>query len=360
MLLALISLNVTNFRCLASVEAVFSAPVSLVVGPNAAGKTSLLEAIAYCGLGRSFRGATVDKLIRRGESEFVVSALVSREGREFRIGVRNGRSGLEVSVGGYGGGGAAALAGALPVQVIDPEVHDLVAGGPEQRRRYLDWTVFHVEQGFLDAWRRYRRVLRQRNACLKSGGADRDLVAWDRELIEHAETVTAMREGTFELLKPVLVEVAERLLGSEVGFEFHRGWKVDLSLEAALTESRERDRRQQSTQVGPQRADIRLVYDDRVARKMVSRGQQKLLACAMVLGATYLYQEVAGEPLLILLDDPAAELDDTSLGRLVAELEDLGSQIIATSLDPHRPTFSSPPQRFHVEHGHLSPAGDPE
>ena len=360
MRLALISLNITNFRCLETVEADFSAPVSLVIGPNAAGKTSLLEAIAYCGLGRSFRGATVDKLVRRGESEFVISALVSRGGKEFRVGARNGRGGLEVSVAGDGSGGVAALAGALPVQVIDPEVHDLVAGGPEQRRRYLDWTVFHVEQGFLEAWRRYRRVLRQRNACLKDGGRERDLQAWDRELIEHAGTVTAMREGTFELLRPVLTEVAERLLGSEVGFEFRRGWKSEQSLESALVESRERDRRQQTTHVGPQRADIRLVYDDRVAKKMVSRGQQKLLACAMVLGAADLYQEVAGEPLLILLDDPAAELDESSLGRLVAELEGLGSQIIATSLDPTRPTFSEPPQRFHVEQGHLSAADGPE
>lgn len=334
--------------------------MSLVVGPNAAGKTSLLEAIAYCGLGRSFRGATVDKLIRRGESEFVVSALVSQGGREFRVGVRNGRGGLEVSVGGNSGGGVASLAAALPLQVIDPDVHNLVAGGPEQRRRYLDWTVFHVEPGFLDAWRRYRRVLKQRNACLKSGGAERDLVAWDRELIEHASTVTAMRDGTFELLHPVLAEVAERLLGSDVGFEFRRGWKADQTLEDSLLESRDRDRRQQTTHVGPQRADIRLVYDDRVAKKMVSRGQQKLLACAMVLAAAQLYQEVAGEPLLILLDDPAAELDDMSLGRLVGELEGLGSQIIVTSLDAHRPSFSSEPQRFHVEQGLLSPAAPPE
>ena len=328
----------------------------LIVGPNAAGKTSLLEAIAYCGLGRSFRGATTDKLVRRGAAEFVVVADVERGGVRGKVGVRNGKGGLEVSVGGEHGGGAAALAAALPVQVIDPEIHALVAGGPEERRRFLDWVVFHVEQGFLDSWRRYRRVLKQRNACLKAGGRESDLVAWDRELIEYAEAVTAQRESTFALIEPLLAEVAERLLGAPVGFEFRRGWKSDLDLAAALQESRDRDRKLQTTHVGPQRADIRLVFDDRVAKKMVSRGQQKLLACAMVLAATEVYQEVAGEPLLILLDDPAAELDDRSLGRLVAELERLGSQIIATSLDAGRPSFAHPPRMFHVEQGQLQRA----
>ena len=328
----------------------------LIVGPNAAGKTSLLEAIAYCGLGRSFRGATTDKLVRRGAAEFVVVADVERGGVRGKVGVRNGKGGLEVSVGGEHGGGAAALAAALPVQVIDPEIHALVAGGPEERRRFLDWVVFHVEQGFLDSWRRYRRVLKQRNACLKAGGRESDLVAWDRELIEYAEAVTAQRESTFALIEPLLAEVAERLLGAAVGFEFRRGWKSELDLAAALQESRDRDRKLQTTHVGPQRADIRLVFDDRVAKKMVSRGQQKLLACAMVLAATEVYQEVAGEPLLILLDDPAAELDDRSLGRLVAELERLGSQIIATSLDAGRPSFAHPPRMFHVEQGQLQRA----
>ena len=328
----------------------------LIVGPNAAGKTSLLEAIAYCGLGRSFRGATTDKLVRRGAAEFVVVADVERGGVRGKVGVRNGKGGLEVSVGGEHGGGAAALAAALPVQVIDPEIHALVAGGPEERRRFLDWVVFHVEQGFLDSWRRYRRVLKQRNACLKAGGRESDLVAWDRELIEYAEAVTAQRESTFALIEPLLAEVAERLLGAPVGFEFRRGWKSDLDLAAALQESRDRDRKLQTTHVGPQRADIRLVFDDRVAKKMVSRGQQKLLACAMVLAATEVYQEVAGEPLLILLDDPAAELDDRSLGRLVVELERLGSQIIATSLDAGRPSFAHPPRMFHVEQGQLQRA----
>ncbi len=357
--MALVSLKITEFRCLEAVQAELDAPVCLIIGPNAAGKTSILEAIAYCGLGRSFRGATTDKLVRRGAAEFVIVADTESAGKKGRVGVRNGRSGLEVSIAGEQGGGAAALAAALPVLVIDPEVHELVAGGPEQRRRYLDWVVFHVEHGFLEAWRRYRRVLKQRNACLKAGGRESDLVAWDRELLEHAGTVNALRESTFALLEPILMEVAERLLGSAVGFEFRRGWPRDVGLADALADARDRDRKHQTTHVGPQRADIRLVYDDRVAKKMVSRGQQKLLACSMVLAAAEVYQEVAGEPLLILLDDPAAELDDVSLSRLIRELEGLGCQIIATSLDAHRPAFSTPPRRFHVEHGQLTRADDP-
>ena len=78
-------------------------------------------------------------------------------------------------------GGAAALAEALPLQIIDPEVHDLVAGGPEQRRRYIDWVAFHVEQDHLAAWRRFRRALKQRNAALKAGSAAATIRSWNVE-----------------------------------------------------------------------------------------------------------------------------------------------------------------------------------
>ena len=103
---------------------------------------------------------------------------VEAGGGRLSVGVSNGREGLEVRVGGESAGGAAVLAEALPLQVIDPEVHNLIAGGPELRRRFLDWVAFHVEHEHLFVWRKYRRALKQRNAALKarfSGGGYSEL-----------------------------------------------------------------------------------------------------------------------------------------------------------------------------------------
>ena len=158
----------SNFRCLENVELSLSPDFNLIYGPNASGKTSILEALAYLGRGKSFRGAPITSLVRHGEQAFVLFGETSAGGRHQRVGVRNSREGLEIRVDGQGDGGVAALAEALPLQVIDPEVHDLVAGGPEQRRRFIDWIAFHVEPDHLLAWRRFRRALKQRNAALKS------------------------------------------------------------------------------------------------------------------------------------------------------------------------------------------------
>ncbi len=144
------------------------------------------------------------------------------------------------------------------------------------------------------------------------------------------------------------------MLGSDVRFQYRPGWKEELELLEALEAGIERDLQQGSTQAGPHRADLRLIYDERQARKLVSRGQQKLLACAMVLAATETAQAALERPLLLLLDDPAAELDEDSLGRLMGRVANLGCQVIATSLQPEIGAFTAQAAMFHVEHGVLS------
>ena len=345
-----------GFRCLASVELEADPGFNLICGPNASGKTSILEAIAYLGRGKSFRGAPVSSLIRHGQKEFVLFGKVEDGGRAARVGVRNSVDGLEVRIDGKSGGGAAELAAALPVQIIDPDVHDLVAGAPDQRRRYLDWIAFHVEHGYLDAWRRFRRALKQRNAALRSGQAAATIRGWNAEFVELADRIDAGRRLALEVATGELEETGEEMLGSEVRFDYRPGWKEGVELQEALESGLERDLQQGSTQSGPHRADLRLTYDERQARKLVSRGQQKLLACAMIIAAAQTAQTALERPLLMLLDDPAAELDDDSLARLMARVRNLGCQVIATSLVPDTAIFGGEGAVFHVEHGELSRA----
>jgi DNA replication and repair protein RecF len=346
------SFSCTDFRCLKSVALQADPRNNLIYGANASGKTSVLEAIAYLGRGKSFRGATTDRLLRHGATEFLLFGKVQSGVREIPMGVRNGRNGLELSVDGDRSGGAAALASALPLQVVDPEVHSLVAGGPEHRRRYLDWLAFHVEQGYLTLWRRFRRVLRQRNAALRDG-ASHELRGWDREFTELALEVDGSRQRALDRARPMLEAAGQRLLGSTVGFEYRQGWSAGSSLAEALAAGRDRDLQTGGTGAGPQRADLKLIYDERQARKLVSRGQQKLLACSMILAATRLVQAELGRPLLLLLDDPAAELDDESLDRLMSEVADLDAQVIATALTGDARLFRGPAAMFHVERGVL-------
>ena len=349
-----------NFRCLESVELKPAPDFNLIYGANAAGKTSILEAMAYLGRGKSFRGAATPDLVRHGEQGFVLFGDAGAGDRTARVGVRNSSAGLEVRIDGESGG-AADLAAALPLQIIDPDVHNLVAGGPEQRRRYLDWIAFHVEHGYLDVWRRFRRALKQRNAALRSGAAADTIHGWNAEFVELAGKIDAGRRFALEVAMDALEETGGGLLGSAVGFSNRPGCSEDTELLTALDKGIDRDRQQGSTQHGPHRADLKLRYDERQARKLVSRGQQKLLACAMIVAATETAQAALEQPLVLLLDDPAAELDSESLQRLMHRVVGLGCQIVATSLTPDVPLFPAPAAVFQVEQGRLdrAPRADP-
>jgi DNA replication and repair protein RecF len=311
-----------GFRCLGNIELEPDPDYTLIHGANASGKTSLLEAFAYLGRGKSFRGAPTTNLIQHGEHEFVLFGQVEAAGRLVSVGVRNSRGGLEVRVDGDSSGGAAALAAALPLQVIDPDVHNLVSGGPDERRRFLDWLAFHVEPGYLALWRQFRRALKQRNAALKGGGNRGALSAWDREFCELGGRVDTARQAVLAAALETLREHGSALLGADIDFRYASGWSRDRSLKEAL----------------------------------VSRGQQKLLASAMILAATEIAQTALERPLLLLLDDPAAELDRVSLGRLMDRVAGLGSQVIATSLERDESLFPAAPRVFHVEQGELRAA----
>ena len=250
-------------------------------------------------------------------------------------------------------GGAAALAATVPMQVIDPDVHNLVSGGPDERRRFLDWLAFHVEPDYLGLWRQFRRALKQRNAALRASGGQESLQAWDQEFCDLGERVDAIREKVLHEALPALMDHGAGLVGARIDFRYASGWSAEQSLQEALEAHFERDRLLGTTQVGPHRADLRLVYDERQARRLVSRGQQKLLASSMILAATERVQATLGRPLVLLLDDPAAELDRASLARLMERVARLGSQVIATSLDEGVLEFPAPPRMFHVEQGTL-------
>lgn len=272
------------------------------------------------------------------------------------LGMRVTRDGIEARYAGRPVSGLAELATVFPVQAIDPEVHRLVDGGPQERRRYLDWGVFHVEPTFVETWRRYQRALRQRNACLKAGQSNALVQAWDQELAEAGEAVAAQRERYVVGLQGAVRSVGERLLGVGLELDLHRGWAAERSLKESLEQSLARDRERGVTHSGPHRADLALRVSGLPARDRVSRGQQKLLASSLLLGQLSYDAGQGSATAGLLVDDPAAELDAANLERLLDEVTKLPVQLFVTALDAGNPVLERLPEghRFHVEHGHLT------
>ena len=349
-------LEVRDFRCIESADLEFDSRCNLVSGANASGKTSLLEAIFFLGRGRSFRTPRNETLIRTGAHELLLAGRLDSGAGVRPVGVRYSRDGFEAKASGSRVGSLAELATILPVQAIDPEVHRLVEEGPQERRRYLDWGVFHVEPSFIGHWRRYQRALKQRNAALRAEQSESLVRVWDAELVESGEQVATLRQAYAEKLAPHVARVGERLLGAPVEIILHRGWAADRTLADSLANAWPRDRARGVTHSGPHRADLAVRFEGCLARDRVSRGQQKLAASSLLLGQLRCDAELGSEIALLLVDDPAAELDENHLRGLLQEVGDVSAQLVLTALDPANPALASLPSghRFHVEHGRVT------
>ncbi len=351
--MSLASLQITGVRSIASAALEFRPGLNLIFGANGSGKTSILESAFLIGRGRSFRTRHTEQLISRGREALQLFGTTLDP--THRIGFEYRRD--ESYVGRLDGEDIRSLAelpGALFVEVIDPEVHRLVEGAPGERRRWLDWGVFHVEPGFLESWLRFSRTLKQRNAALKQG---MDPAIWEPELVAQAERVAAARAQWLKSVQPFWQQVVQQLSGLEVGMAYYQGWAAERSLAEALEEGRERDRARGGTLLGPHRADVRLTVQGKPAREVLSRGQQKLVAAALVLALMQRLKDEGRAPPTLLLDDPAAELDSQRLGALVDLVKALRCQLVVTSLHADLGNFGIPERVFHVERGVVTALG---
>ncbi|HXH03991.1 MAG TPA: DNA replication/repair protein RecF [Candidatus Competibacteraceae bacterium] len=333
----LATLEIEHFRNLTRVALECSPGLNLVVGENASGKTSLLEAIYYLGRARSFRSASLRELIQHGAEALRITATLQQPGRQRRIRLGLQRSPRETvaRLDGRPLVSLAELAEALPLLLLNPDSHRLLEEGPRQRRRFLDWGLFHAEPGFLEVWRRYTVALRHRNAALRQGAAERVVAAWDGELAAAALQLDPLRQNFCRTLEDELRPLLAQLLGPlELSLDYRRGWGAEFSdLRAALHHGREQDRRYGHTRLGPHRADFEVRLDGRPVTVQLSRGQQKLLVAALVLAQARLYQRHRGQPCVLLIDDLPAELDPRHRARIMTTLAEMDCQLFVTALE---------------------------
>lgn len=349
-------LEVADLRILRSVSISPCAGLNLILGSNGTGKTSLLEGVYLLGSGRSFRTRHLSALIRRGVGSFrVFGEVVGEAGRRIAVGLSSSGEGMEARVGGRRVARSSELARELAVALLGSESRRLVGGGPGERRRLMDWGLFHVEPAYHGMVQRYTRALRQRNVALRSTGTTMSVRAWDPDLTETGEQISAWRAAYVERLRPLLQGQARRLLGMEVSIRYRPGWGEGMPLGEALERNLARDRDRGATSAGPHRADVVLHVEGLLAEEALSGGQQRLLLGAVVLAQCALVQEEAGVRAVVLVDDLAAELDPANCERLLEGVGELGGQAFVTSVTGGvaRSEVWSERRTFHVEQGNV-------
>jgi DNA replication and repair protein RecF len=352
--MALSRLDIHHLRNLEGTRLEPSAGFNGFYGANGSGKTSVLEAIYILGRGTSFRSKDLGRVLQSGTEAFQLSARLEPQG--LALGVEYQLpSTIQYRIGGQQVRGRLELAHQLPLLFISPESHALISEGPQQRRRFLDWGLFHVEPKFLPAWRRYHRALKQRNRSLGTPGVE---AAWEPELVLAGEEITAMRQQFLQRLEPYLNHYICRLTGIQgLRLQFSPGWRQELDFLSALRAGLPQDRAYGFTRQGPHRADMVIKVDNRLAREVVSRGQQKLLVIALLLAQVALLNREAALSPVILVDDLAAELDRQHKELLLAVLREQQAQVFMTVTERQLlPEDQAPIQWFHVELGRVNPA----
>lgn len=314
----------------------------------------MLEAIYLLARGRSFRSAQIGAVIgHSAERLMVVGHLMSSFDQEGVVmGVERDESGWRGRVAGADCTRISEFAARLPVVLLEPDSHRLISDGPHVRRQYLDWLLFHVEPIYLPIWQRYQKMLRQRNAALKTGATSQLLDALDAPLVAAGEVINEMRgDRTIELL--AATEALNQALGlrlpGAIQMAYRKGHSAEMSLAEALAASRQKDQESGFTRAGPHRADLVLRFDGYPAAQESSRGQQKLLATLLLLAKWQLLADRPDNPPVLLLDDPVSELDQAHLGQVMAWLETQQKQVWVTSTEPTKRPF----KMFHVEQGEI-------
>ncbi len=316
-----------------------SPDLNIIHGPNASGKTSVLEAICMLSRGRSFRTNNIKHLIRSGSEKFQLVARIDSLDREVFVGMERSRSDSEVRLDGRQVKKISDLSAQIPVQVIQPDSHKIIEEGPELRRRYLDWGVFHLHHEFSNSHAHYSKSLRQRNAALKNRQPVELVKAWDAELIKAANEIDRLRRDYIEQLSLVLPPLLRDQLGKfDFSMKYYPGWNQDHGFDEALFNNLPKDLEAGFTSVGPHRADLKLSVDGVPAAEKISRGQQKILVTTMLLAQAILYnrkQATDGRnKCILLIDDVAAELDENHRRKLIQVLDANEFQLFVTSISP--------------------------
>ncbi|MBN1378744.1 MAG: DNA replication/repair protein RecF [Gammaproteobacteria bacterium] len=349
-------LKIENFRNFVEETIEPSNGLNLLFGDNAAGKTSTLEAIGFLSTLRSFRSAKMAELIRYQQENLRITAIIDEGGREIPVGLERANGELTLKADGKKIQKASELAIRLPIQTIHPDSHLLISGGPKQRRRFLDWGVFHVEQGFLEQWRRYEKSVRQRNAAIRLNSPWKVVSTWDNIISDAAEAIQKYRQRYIDNLNMILPAFTQSISSAkQVDIEYLPGWDVSQALSKYLEDHQDRDRRRGFTCSGPHRADLIFRVDGQEADKHISRGQQKMLVFSLLLSQVVLFTEQTGKRCVLLLDDLAAELDDHHRGSLLDLLREMSVQTFITCVQKENIQLDNWVQHklFHVEHGKI-------
>jgi DNA replication and repair protein RecF len=373
------NLHLLQFRNYQDQWVEFGAPKTILVGNNAQGKSNLLEAVELLSTLKSHR-VTRDRDLVKEETEWgKIVATLERQTGEIDLSLtlrRNGRR--TVSRGSEPLKRQIDFLGTINAVQFSSLDLDLVRGGPEHRRNWLDTLVIQLEPFYAHILQQYHQILRQRNALLKkfreqgvakdssvSAVSRSELALWDAQLVTAGVRVMRRRARALQRLAPISQNWHQAISGSTEKLEIKYFPSVAMEKDdlewlqqAFLEKINQRsiaEQHQGTTLVGPHRDEVAFSINQTPARQYGSQGQQRTLVLALKLAELKLIEEVIGEPPLLLLDDVLAELDLNRQNQLLETIQSRFQTLITTThLSAFDPVWLDASQILYVEAGHIS------
>lgn len=337
--------------------------INVLLGANGAGKTSVLEALHLFAYGRSFRSARRKDLVQDSSDRFelaltlcsdddVGGRLKAHPQRHVLCGDRDKLQafmGLERRTSRVN-----EIIKQCPLLFFGPDSDNLIQSSSDTRRRFIDWLVFHVEPEGALLLQQHRRLLAQRNAALKAQVDSSSLQTWTDALAERINDVNQARSRVLEQLQPWFVnhatyfddELSKPQLNYWPGYASTHQHPIDALMEAMV-----RDRKHGFTSVGAHRADVKVTFQQKNKRRVLSRGQAKSATLALIFSAASMLSENHNQTPMILLDDFGAELDHHHQLLLLSLLSDSEWQTVMTATEKPASLINKQVAVFHVERG---------
>lgn len=353
-------LKFNGFRCYESVDLVFDNKINIFHGANGSGKTSVLEAIYWLSTGKSFRSKKNKVLVNINHLSFVLYSKFKQtfDSQPQHLGISFDKTSLkkQIKLNHSSINQQSAIAHVLPVVAIDPESYLFIDKGPQFRRSFLDWLVFHVKHEYLNVWTHTTRCHKQLNALYKSQDRQQ-LPEWERQYVQYANHLNQLRNQVFTALESKVEQKIMKFLPELIDFniQYHQGWLSELTLAELLIRENDKNLRYGNLYSGVHKMDIRCKVGQHSAHEVLSRGQKKIIAIIFYLSFIELLTEATGFDPLVCLDDLDAELDGNKTDLLCDFINRSNNQFFITTVDKMKmhPLFSDV-SMFHVKHGNIS------
>lgn len=360
------SLELADFRNIASLHMEFSQGTNILYGENAQGKTNILESLYMLSTTKSHRGVRDRDMIRFGREESHIRSLIMKGGIDYRIDMhlrKNKSKGIAIN--GQRIKKASELIGILHIVFFSPEDLGIVKNGPAERRRFMDMELCQLDASYLHNLNQYNKTVENRNRLLRDIYMFPDLKetldVWDAQLVNFGSKIIESRRRFILDLNGIVGEIHGKLSGGREHLSLlYEPNTAAEDLEERLRFSRERDIHMKTTSTGPHRDDFSFMDGEIDLRRYGSQGQQRTCALSLKLSEIDLVKKMIGHRPVLMMDDVLSELDSGRQNYLLNTIGGIQTFITCTGLDEFVNNRFRIDQVYRVENGICTKKQEPD